>query len=59
MELTVGQTVIGRFPPWSFLRHAEVVEVSGAVVVVETRDGERHSRRVWSLRVAGREGRTR
>ena len=52
-QVQVGGWVVARFRPWSFLRHAQVVAVSGDDVVVETMDGQRHSRRAWSLRATG------
>ena len=51
-DVRVGGWVVARFKPWSFLRHGQVVEVAGDEVVVETMDGQRHSRRAWSLRAA-------
>ena len=51
-QVQVGGWVVARFKPWSMLRHAQVVAVSGEEVVVETMDGQRHSRRAWSLRAA-------
>lgn len=51
--MRVGDVVVGRFPPQSCLRTAEVVSVEGDRAGVETMDGEQHERRVWSLRVLG------